>query len=333
VIYADKYLKEYYDTFTYTDKVFNFLKDYGCHQYVDDYYKELQKNFTFCGDNKKDLKMICDYYYRKYTYNFKRYSKDQIIESILKVNKKQYLKLKQNNFDITTIFFHGTKFNKGKYSFEKIDYKINKNKPTYKRKFILFYKSGTEIKDWNEEKKFGVDTLQYCFMYEILKRLIKDSYLKNFNDIEIVPTYHGSYPRFLKKYLNYNVNHYNKQDFIDNICLYSNSFIPYGTTYEASDAHTINIFGSIISEQKLLLNEIDKNCFINLPFYYTKGKIIDGIKNIDGGYNNDCGELISKEGFKGHNYYSFLDKKSKNKTIDSLFKTFIETLISLDKKM
>jgi len=336
MICAEDYLKKFYDQFEFndTDVVFKFLKDFGSHLYIENYFNELSAlKFDNTLDSIDLFKNITDYFYKKYTKNLKQYKKTDILKSIYEINKIQYAKLKKDKFTVNYINDNtNNKFiskNK-KYCFTKK--KVHLTDVTgniTKRKFILFYKSGSNKypDNWNKQDKFGVDILNYCFIYEIMKKMIDDRLLKNFNEVEITPTYHGNIPDIFKV-LDYNVKYYNKDEFINNTCLYSNTLYPYGMGLESGFSYTVNLICSTVFLQKQYVSEWYD--YIHLPFYFSKGKIIDGKQYIDGGYDNDDDELYGRYGFVGHNYYERLVKVSKNKNIDTLFKTFIEKIVELD---
>ena len=110
--------------------------------------------------------------------------------------------------------------------------------------------------------------------------------------------------------------------------MYSNTLYPYGMSIECGFCYTVNLVCSTIFLQKQYISEWHD--YIHLPFYFGKGKIIDGKQYIDGGYDKDNNELYGKYGFVGHNYYERVKKVSKNRNIDTLFKTFIEKIVELD---
>lgn len=320
MINAEKYLKEYYDSFKYKDKTFTFLKKFGSHLYIDNYYKELSM-FNMTGDYIADFNNIVNFYYKKYTNKLKSYNTKDIIKSIYKVNNVQYLNLKKDNFKIYSCVDNVDEFGfKTKKNF------ISKNKNPLNRKFILYYKCGNRIEsNWNNNDKYGCDILNYCFIYKIVEKMINDKLLKNFNQLEIVPTYHGFYPE-LFKILNFNVNHYTRQDFINNLCLYSNILYPYGMCIEAERCYSTNLVCNLpflCSKYMSMWYSI-----IHLPFYFSKGKCINGELKVDGSGDNN--EIYSDHGYVGHDYFEFIKKDSKNNTINSLFETFIEKIVELD---
>lgn len=336
MIEAEKYLEKFYNNFKYKDKdiVFKFLKDFGSHLYIKNYYNELS---SFKFDNNLDsieiYNKIIDFYYKKYTKNLKQYTVSERVESIYKINKVQRNKLKKDNFIIDYIFDdRNTEFNSKtkNYEFRRKQKKLtNTSKNITKRKFIFFYKSGNHKykNNWNKQDKFGVDILNYCLMYGILKKMIDNRLLKNFNELEITPTYHRNIPNIFKV-LNYNIKFYNKPEFISNVCQYSNTLYPYGMGYESACCYTVNLVCSTIYLQKQYVSKWHD--YIHLPFYFSKGKIIDGKQYTDGGYDNDDTELFGKYGLVGHNYYERVKRVSKNRNIDNLFKTFVEKVIELD---
>ena len=336
MICSEDYLKEFYSQFKFdnTDIVFKLLKDFGSHLYIENYFNELRLlKFNNTSDSIDLFKNITDYYYKKYTKDLKQYSNIDRLKNICKINKIQRAKLKKDKFIINYIYDDkNIAFNlkNKKYNFSKKKIRLtDATKDIKKRKFILFYKSGNHrYKDnWNKQDKFGVDIINYCFIYEIIKKMIDDRLLKSFNEVEITPTYHGNIPDIFK-ILNYNVKYYNKDEFINNTCQYSNTLYPYGMGYESGFCYTVNLVCSTIFLQKQYISEWHD--YIHLPFYFSKGKIIDGKQYIDGGYDKDDDELYGKYGFVGHNYYERVKKVSKNRNIDTLFETFIEKIVELD---
>tara|TARA_R110002153_G_scaffold13431_2_gene49968 strand:+ start:1782 stop:2804 length:1023 start_codon:yes stop_codon:yes gene_type:complete len=334
MIGAENYLKNYYDTFKIQDKAFNILKTFGSHLYIDNYYKELNQ-FNLSGNSIEDYNLIVNFFYKKYTKNLYKFETVEILNSIYNVNQTQYKKLKKDNFEIhvtngnITDSDYNQIISSRDCKFPKNVCKINyKHKDFLKRKLILYYKSGDRNhKTWDKQKKFGVDIFNYCLMYEIVDRLIKDKLLKNFNQLEITPTFSGVIPPVFN-YLKYNVKYYSKQDFIDNICLFSNTVYPYGSVFEAESCYTTNLVCTSTYLQKPYIYEW-KN-FIHLPFYFSKGKCIKGKQYVDGGHDGDTTELFGKYGYVGHNYYERVKKIAKNRSLDLLFKTFIEKIIKLD---
>jgi hypothetical protein len=296
MICSEDYLKEFYSQFKFdnTDIVFKLLKDFGSHLYIENYFNELRLlRFNNTLDSIDLFKNITDYYYKKYTKDLKQYSNIDRLKNICKINKIQRAKLKKDKFIINYIYDDkNIEFNlkNKKYNFRKKKIRLtDATKDIKKRKFILFYKSGNHrYKDnWNKQDKFGVDIINYCFIYEIIK-----------------------------------------DEFINNTCQYSNTLYPYGMGYESGFSYTVNLVCSTIFLQKQYISEWHD--YIHLPFYFSKGKIIDGKQYIDGGYDKDDDELYGKYGFVGHNYYERVKKVSKNRNIDTLFETFIEKIIELD---
>ena len=125
MICAENYLKELYDQFKFndTDIVFKFLKDFGSHLYIENYFNELSTlKFNNASDSISLFKSITDIFYKKYTKNFKQYSSVESLKSIYEINKIQRTKLKEDKFIINYIYDHeNVIFNSKnkKYNFKK----------------------------------------------------------------------------------------------------------------------------------------------------------------------------------------------------------------------
>ena len=334
MIGAKNYLKDFYDDFNKHDKAFNILQAFGSHLYIENYYKDL-KQFNLSGNLIEDYNLIVDFFYKKYTKNLRSYKKKDILNSIHTVNTIQYKKLKKNKFIIsyTGGEISNSEYNQilssRNYKFPKKTYKLHyRHKNIFERKLIFYYKSGDRNhKSWDNKTKFGADIFNYCLMYEIAKRLIDDNLLKNFNQLEITPSYNGITPPVFD-YLKYNVRYYSTQNFINNICLFSSVVYPYGSVFESEACYTTNLVCTSTYLQKPYIYEWHD--YIHLPFYFTKGIYIDGKRYIDGSWDGDNNELFGKYGYVGHNYYQRVEKIAKNQNLDLLFKTFIEKIVELD---
>ena len=156
--------------------------------------------------------------------------------------------------------------------------------------------------------------------------MIDDQLLKNFNEVLITPKIKNHYPEFLKRDLNFNVEYFDHNEYINQMGLYANPFHFYGGTIEAGFTKTKPMLTSTIAIQTPYIKHLED--YLYIPFYFAKGKVFDNEIKIDG-YDGDK-ELQMRFGEKGHNYCERMMKNAKNNSIDSLIKTFIEKIVLLD---
>ena len=210
---AEKYLDNYYKQYP-NDCYSRFLKSFGCYMYFDTIYNEIKKYKI--KNNIDFFNFIIDEHYNDVVKDFITYNKSEVINSVFYTNLKQYNKLKDQDFCINIVTTNSPKNErlKGIYNFEKEEFIVNKNKDVTKRKFILYFKTGdTNHTNFNDSTKVGVDIFQLCIIYKVLKKLIDDRYIKNFNDILIIPKFENHIPEFIKKDLGYNVEWKSHEDY------------------------------------------------------------------------------------------------------------------------
>lgn len=312
---AKNFLKDYYNQYPdneYTD----FLKSFGCYMYFDTIYNEI-KQFKIDNNPIKTFNSIIDKYYDCETHNLLQHNEYTVTKSVIETNLKQFENLKKVNFNIDIV----------KDDFTVKKFKINKNRPIRKRKIILFYKTGDDSnKNFNKSTKVGVDIFQTCIIYKVIEKLIKDRYIKNFNDVIILPKYKNNYPKFIEKDLKYNIKWLNHPDYINECCLYANVFHFYGGTVESTFAYSKPIISSTIAIQRPYVKHFKDYFYI--PFYYHKGKV-DGYKIKVDGYDGDK-ELQMRFGLKGFNYCERMMKNARNNSLQSLISTLITQLVLFD---
>lgn len=335
---AEKHLENYYKQYP-NDEITNFLKSFGCYMYYDEIYSSL-KNFKFDKDEIQSFNKLVDLYYNKYTKNLIRYDQKDILKSIYNTNLKQYNNLNKNNFTINFFTANSTQgknwvaskeqIKQGVYNFESEEFIVNKNKNIKKRKIVFYYKTGdAEHTTYNNSTKVGVDVFQQCLIYKIIEKLIKNKFLKNFNDLVIVPKFENGIPEFISKDLNFNVKICNHTEYLNECCLYANPFHFYGGDIESAFSFTKPIICSTILIQRPYSNLFHD--YFYMPFYFHKGKVFDKKIMVDG-YDGD-NELQMKYGEKGFNYCERMMKYAKNNSLDSLFKTLIDRIVLLDQSI
>ena len=326
---AEKYLENYYKQYP-SDCHSKFLQTFGCYMYFNTIYNEIKKYKI--NDNIDFFNFIVDEYYQKAVKNYFTYTRSEIVNGIFQTNLKQYNKLKDLDFIINIVTTNSPKNErlKGIYNFEKEEFIVSKNKDITKRKFILYFKTGdSNHTNFNDSTKVGVDIFQLCVIYKVLKKLIDDRFIKNFNDVLIIPKFKNHIPEFIKKDLGYNVEWKSHVDYLNECCLYSNPFHFYGGTIESAFAKTKPIICSTIAIQKPYVKHFED--YFYMPFYYHKGKVFDKEIKVDG-YDGDK-ELQMRYGEKGFNYCERMMKKAKNNSLKSLITTLVDRIVFLDKTL
>lgn len=333
---VEGYLKPIYDK---PNRDIRLLEYFGAHMAIDTICSEIECLFE-SDTNLKDedyFEVIFNKIYNLHTKDLPTTGSGERLKNILSVNKKQYERLKKQQFKITyPVVDHLRKYSTdGTHLYRKNLTLLPYNFPDIKTRTLVLYHRSYASDYSTDELNFGVDIFQLILIYRTLYQLIVDKKTSLFNNIQIVSRYNNLPEVVFRALASYNLPFNSsffkrtmKMDFIQRTSIFSNTLHFFGGELPDSSLFTIPIITYAHSLQNDFMNVI-KNKQV-LPFFYYPGTVSvsgDLIPQEDPDYLVNGSLVTSRElKFKVDNNFT-------NTTIHNIINEVIKCIMSLEKKM